>query len=100
MVAVSTLRVSHIKSKVWLLPSSFLNIRVDVFLGEVVESEDNPFGEPSSFVDPLALPDACNRDIPFLTELGVNAIRVYSVNSSLNHDGCMSALSNAGIYTM
>jgi len=68
--------------------------------GQVVASDDNPFGEPSTFIDPLALPDACNRDIPYLTDLGVNAIRVYSVNSSLNHDGCMSALSNAGIYTI
>ncbi|GLB36499.1 putative splits internally a 1,3-beta-glucan molecule and transfers the newly generated reducing end (the donor) to the non- reducing end of another 1,3-beta-glucan molecule (the acceptor) forming a 1,3-beta linkage, resulting in the elongation of 1,3-beta-glucan chains in the cell wall [Lyophyllum shimeji] len=68
--------------------------------GAVVASADNPFGEPSSFIDPLAVPDACNRDLPFLQQLGVNAIRVYSVNSSLNHDGCMTAFSNAGIYTI
>ncbi|KAG6844272.1 hypothetical protein H0H87_008220 [Tephrocybe sp. NHM501043] len=68
--------------------------------GIVVQSDDNNFGEPSSFIDPLALPDACARDLPFLQELGVNAIRVYSVNSSLNHDACMTAFSNAGIYTI
>lgn len=33
-------------------------------------------------------------------QLTVNAIRVYSVDSSLNHDECMSALDAAGIYTM
>ncbi len=44
--------------------------------------------------------DACKRDLPFLTQLGVNTIRVYSVDSTLNHDACMSALSAAGIYTM
>jgi hypothetical protein len=33
-------------------------------------------------------------------QLTVNAVRVYSVNSSLNHDECMSALDTAGIYTM
>ncbi len=63
-------------------------------------SSDNAFGEPSDFVDPLSLPAACKRDIPFLQQLSVNTIRVYSVNSSQNHDECMSAFSSAGIYTM
>ncbi|KAF8155936.1 glycoside hydrolase family 72 protein [Crassisporium funariophilum] len=68
--------------------------------GVVIHSDDNNFGEPSTFVDPLALGDACKRDLPFLQELGVNAIRVYSVNSSLNHDVCMNLFSQAGIYTI
>ncbi|TFK36800.1 glycoside hydrolase family 72 protein [Crucibulum laeve] len=68
--------------------------------GEVVQSADNPFGEPSSFIDPLSLGSACSRDLPFLKELGVNAIRIYSVNSSLNHDDCMKTFSDAGIYTI
>lgn len=33
------------------------------------------FPEPSSFVDPLAQDDACARDVPYLKELGVNAVR-------------------------
>ena len=69
-------------------------------VGAVVASANNPFGEPSSFIDPLSLPEACQRDLPFLQQLAVNTIRVYSVNSSLNHDQCMSTFSNAGIYTM
>jgi len=68
--------------------------------GAVVASPDNPFGEPSNFIDPLAQGDACKRDLPFLQELSVNVIRVYSVNSTLNHDDCMSAFSQAGIYTI
>jgi len=68
--------------------------------GAVVASASNTFGEPSSFVDPLADGDACTRDLPFLTTLGVNTIRAYSVNSSLNHDSCMSTFSNGGIYTI
>jgi len=68
--------------------------------GEVVVSDDNPFGEPSNFIDPLALGDSCRRDLPFLQDLGVNTIRVYSVDDSLNHDDCMKAFSDAGIYTI
>jgi len=78
-------------------PSSYY---LTPILGDVVASTDNPFGEPSNFIDPLSLGDACKRDIPFLQELGVNVIRVYSVNSTLNHDDCMNAFSQAGIYAM
>jgi len=68
--------------------------------GAVVASTDNTFGEPSSFIDPLADGAACTRDLPYLTALGVNTIRVYSVNSSLNHDSCMSTFSSNGIYAI
>ncbi|OCH96693.1 hypothetical protein OBBRIDRAFT_743565 [Obba rivulosa] len=68
--------------------------------GEVIADPNNPFGEPSTFIDPLANGTACSRDLPFLQQLQINAIRAYSVNSSLDHDDCMSALSNAGIYTI
>ncbi|KAG2045291.1 carbohydrate-binding module family 43 protein/Glycoside hydrolase family 72 protein [Suillus americanus] len=68
--------------------------------GAVVASASNPFLEPSTFIDPLANGTACTRDLPYLQQLGVNTIRAYSVNSSLDHDSCMQTFSNAGIYTI
>lgn len=69
-------------------------------LGQVVASASNPFLEPSTYTDPLSNGTACQRDLPYLQQLGVNAIRAYSVNSALNHDACMNLFSNAGIYAM
>ncbi|KAI5965660.1 gel2 [Candida pseudojiufengensis] len=48
--------------------------------------------------DPLSDPVICARDIILFQELGINTIRIYSVNSDLNHDKCMTMLAMAGIY--
>ncbi|KAI3530493.1 glycolipid anchored surface protein [Colletotrichum abscissum] len=50
--------------------------------------------------DPLVDTDQCTRDANLMKTLGTNAIRVYHVDSSANHDGCMSAFDKAGIYTL
>ncbi|WVQ81620.1 hypothetical protein IAT38_003744 [Cryptococcus sp. DSM 104549] len=63
-------------------------------------SANGGFPEPSSFHDPLSSAQNCTRDLPYLQQLGVNAVRVYSVNASLNHDDCMKTLSGAGIYVL
>ncbi|KAI1322721.1 Glucanosyltransferase-domain-containing protein [Xylariaceae sp. FL0255] len=50
--------------------------------------------------DPLVDMDQCARDAKLMTELGVNAIRVYHVDPDANHDGCMGVFEDAGIYTL
>jgi hypothetical protein len=55
-------------------------------------------GGSSKLVDPIANPDTCKRDIKKFKELGLNTVRVYSVDNSANHDECMNALADAGIY--
>ncbi|KIK97879.1 carbohydrate-binding module family 43 protein [Paxillus rubicundulus Ve08.2h10] len=68
--------------------------------GQVVADPNNPFLEPSTYVDPLANGTACQRDLPYLQQLGVNTVRAYSVDSTQNHDACMQLFSGAGIYTV
>ncbi|KAK2626391.1 hypothetical protein QTJ16_004653 [Diplocarpon rosae] len=50
--------------------------------------------------DPIANVVDCTRDIPFFAKLGINTIRVYSVDNSKSHDECMIALAEAGIYLL
>lgn len=40
----------------------------------------------------------CFRDATLLQRLGVNTIRVYNVDPTLNHDDCASIFNAAGIY--
>ncbi|KAG9245855.1 Glucanosyltransferase-domain-containing protein [Calycina marina] len=54
----------------------------------------------TSFTDPLADEDGCARDIPLLKELGANLIRVYAINSSLDHSVCMELLQDNEIYLL
>ncbi|KAI5860293.1 glycoside hydrolase family 72 protein [Durotheca rogersii] len=55
-------------------------------------------GGSSANLDPLADADLCRRDIQRFQELGVNTVRVYSVDNSVSHTDCMQALNDAGIY--
>lgn len=55
-------------------------------------------GGSSKLSDPIADAEGCQRDIKKFKELGLNTIRVYSVDNSADHDVCMNALADAGIY--
>lgn len=55
-------------------------------------------GGSSKLEDPIADPEVCKRDIEKFKDLGLNTIRVYSVDNSKDHDECMNALADAGIY--
>lgn len=57
-------------------------------------------GGSSDLSDPLSDPEICKRDITYFKELGINTIRVYSVDNTADHDECMAALADAGIYLL
>ncbi|TIC97583.1 1,3-beta-glucanosyltransferase gel3 [Colletotrichum higginsianum] len=50
--------------------------------------------------DPLVDAEQCVRDANLMKTLGTNAIRIYHVDPAANHDGCMAAFDDAGIYTL
>ena len=54
----------------------------------------------STYRDPLASPEACERDVPLLQELQTNTIRVYALDPEQDHTRCMELLTNAGIYVI
>lgn len=57
-------------------------------------------GGSSNLTDPLADADICSRDIPYFKELGLNTVRVYSVDNTADHSDCMKLLEDAGIYVL
>jgi hypothetical protein len=55
-------------------------------------------GGSSNLTDPLGDEVTCKRDIKYFEELGINTVRVYTIDGTLDHDACMEALQDAGIY--
>ena len=49
-------------------------------------------------MDPIANVESCRRDVAQFEKLGINTIRVYTVDNTADHDECMRALADAGIY--
>jgi len=48
--------------------------------------------------DPLVNTTQCQLDATLMKQLGANTIRVYHVDASADHSGCMNAFSENGIY--
>lgn len=55
-------------------------------------------GGSSKLVDPLADSVTCARDIAKFKDLGLNTVRIYTVDNTADHDACMQKLVDAGIY--
>ncbi|KAJ4376171.1 1,3-beta-glucanosyltransferase [Neocucurbitaria cava] len=55
-------------------------------------------GGSSDAKDPISDATGCKRDIAKFKDLGINTVRVYTIDNSASHDECMNALADAGIY--
>ncbi|GAB1314786.1 Glycolipid anchored surface protein [Madurella fahalii] len=54
----------------------------------------------TKYIDPLADPETCKRDVPLLKALHTNTIRTYAIDPEADHDECMKLLDEAGIYVI
>lgn len=55
-------------------------------------------GDVTGYTDPLADGDACKRDVEYFAKSNTNVLRVYAVDPTKDHDECMTAFADAGIY--
>ncbi|KAG0055303.1 1,3-beta-glucanosyltransferase gas1 [Gryganskiella cystojenkinii] len=97
-MAVSLVSVSALNPIVIKGTKFFDSVTKDQFFIKGVAYQ--PRSSTTGFYDPLARPADCRRDFGLMKDLGLNTIRVYQVDPSLNHDECMTILRDAGIYLM
>lgn len=85
-MSASTLRALHI-SQVWNNETFVIRKSLKLYAG----------GD-SNVKDPISNIDGCRRDLEKFKELGINTLRVYTIDNLEDHDECMELLSEAGIY--
>lgn len=101
---VSAMLPIHIKNYRFIKPSSATNSESDNEVFFVKGVDYQPGGssgyDADSDTDILSDPEVCARDAYTFQQLGVNTVRIYSLNPDLNHDKCMTIFNNAGIYAI
>lgn len=78
----------------------FDSVTGDPFLLRGVDYQPGGSSGYHGGADPLSDADSCARDAYLFRSLGLNSVRVYSVNPALDHDQCMTILAHAGIYVI
>lgn len=103
-VFVEAMLPIHVKSFRFIQPASPANNPEENKVFFVKGVDYQPGGssgyDSSSNEDVLSNPDICARDVFAFQQLGINTIRIYSLNPDLNHDKCMTILNDAGIYVI
>jgi len=94
-------RQRYVIPRLLYTPTLVLTCSTAFFAGNdrfYIRGVDYQPGGSSDVADPIADAKGCARDIDYFKKLGINTIRVYTVDNSADHDECMSALADAGIY--
>ncbi|CCC69094.1 hypothetical protein NCAS_0C01040 [Naumovozyma castellii] len=101
---VSAMLPIHVKSFRFIKPSSPENEAGENEIFYVKGVDYQPGGssayDADSNSDVLSDADQCARDAFVFQQLGINTLRVYSLNPDVNHDKCMTILNDAGIYVI
>lgn len=101
---VNALLPIHIKDYRFIKPASPNSTESENEVFYVKGIDYQPGGssgyDPDSDSDVLSDPEQCARDAFVFQQLGINTIRVYTLNPDINHDKCMTILNNAGIYVI
>ncbi|CCK72283.1 putative 1,3-beta-glucanosyltransferase KNAG_0J02020 [Huiozyma naganishii CBS 8797] len=104
VASVEAILPIHIKNYRFIKPSSPVNNATSNEVFYVKGIDYQPGGSSAyksdSKTDVLSDPEICARDAFVFQQLGINTVRIYSVNPDLNHDKCMTILNNAGIYVI
>ncbi|KAK4141028.1 Glucanosyltransferase-domain-containing protein [Dichotomopilus funicola] len=56
------------------------------------------YSPPAGDLDPLLDTKQCETDAGLMQKAGINTVYVYTVDNEQDHDGCMKAFANHGIY--
>ncbi|AGO14143.1 AaceriAER347Wp [[Ashbya] aceris (nom. inval.)] len=94
----------HVKGNRFIRPAQATSEASDNDAFFVIGIDYQPGGssgyDARSGKDVLSDEAVCARDAAVFQQLGINTIRIYSLNPDVNHDKCMTILNNAGIYVI
>ncbi|OLL22824.1 1,3-beta-glucanosyltransferase [Neolecta irregularis DAH-3] len=71
----------------------------EFFVQGVAYQQENT-NSATIITDPLANAAACHRDAPLMQKLGINTIRTYAIDPTLDHKECMAEFESVGIYVV
>lgn len=92
----------ELKGKRFIRPSVDANEDGEVFFIKGIDYQPGGSSgyDSSTGEDAFTDVEACWRDAYAFQQLGINTLRVYSLNPALNHDECVTIFNNAGIYLL
>ncbi|CCH60620.1 hypothetical protein TBLA_0D01120 [Henningerozyma blattae CBS 6284] len=104
LTSVNAIYPIHIKNYRFIKPASSDNdvSENEIFFMNGIDYQPGGSSgyDPDSTNDVLSDPDICARDAFAFQQLGINTVRIYTLNPDVNHDECMTILNDAGIYVV